>query len=343
MVDKWSSFSEEVTVLFHITSQCNLRCKHCFINAESEDKNSFSYDKIMEIVKDLRELKVNLVAFSGGEPTLRSDFIQILEGTNKIGLRACLVSNGTIITERFASRSNGLLRDVLVSIDGPKEYHDFFRGVTGTYDRAMNGIKALKKHDIPFSLQFTVTKKSWKYIDWMAELASQLGAMTLKLEPLFMVGRAQQLGDEYGLDDADLQNLNEKTVKLHGKYLASTDIGMGAYGTKHVIEHPCNVYACSGEHCHRRATKEPRELIIMPDGLVLPITITMNRSYALGNVKDGRILDIMKNYIGSPQHERFINLCKHVFEKYVRDYPFPIIPWANILGEESNKIHPFDD
>lgn len=343
MVNKWSSFSEDVSVLFHITSQCNLRCKHCFVNAGSEGKNSFSYDKIMEIVKDLKELKVNLIAFSGGEPTLRSDFIQILEETNKVGLRACLVSNGTFIAEKFASRLKGLLRDVLISIDGPKEYHDFFRGVAGTYDRAMNGIKALKKLDIPFSLQFTVTKKSWKYIDWMTELASQLGAKSLKLEPLFVVGRAEQLGDEYALDEADLQNLNEKAVKLHGKYLASTDIAMGAYGTKRVIEHPCNVYACSGDHCHRRATKEPRELIIMPDGLVLPIAITMNKSYALGNVKDESILDIVRNYIGSPQHERFINLCKYVFEKYVRGYPFAIIPWAKIVGEESNKTHPFDD
>ena len=343
MVNKWSSFSENVTVLFHITSQCNLRCKHCFVDAGSEGKNSFSYDKIMEIVKDLKELKVNLVAFSGGEPTLRPDFIEILEETDKIGLRACLVSNGTLITEKFASRLNGLLRDALISIDGPKEYHDFFRGVTGTYVRSMKGVKVLKKHDIPFSLQFTVTKKSWKYIDWIAELASQLGAKTLKLEPLFTVGRAEQLGDEYALDEADLQNLNEKAVMLHGKYLASTDIAMGAIGTKHVVEHPCNVYACSGDHCHRRATKEPRELIIMPDGLVLPITITMNESYALGNVKDERILGIVRNYIGSLRHERFINLCKYVFEKYVRSYPFPIIPWANIVGEESNTTHPFDD
>lgn len=343
MVNKWSFFSEDVSVLFHITSQCNLRCMHCFINAGSEGKNSFSYDKIMEIVKDLKELKVNLVAFSGGEPTLRPDFIQILEDTNKIGLRACLVSNGTLITEKFASRLKGLLRDALISIDGPKDYHDFFRGVIGTYDRAMNSIKALRKHNVPFSLQFTVSKKSWKYIDWMAELASELGARTLKLEPLFMVGRAEQLGDKYALDESDLQNLNEKTVELHGKYLASTGIVMGAYGTKHVIEHPCNVYACSGDHCHRRATKEPRELIIMPDGLVLPISITMNKSYALGNVKDGPILGIVRNYIGSPQHERFINLCKYVFEKYVQGYPFPIIPWAKIVGEESNKNYPFDN
>jgi len=343
VVNKWFSFAEEVTVLLHITNQCNLKCMHCFVNAGSEGKDSFSYDKIMEIAKDLKELKVNLVAFSGGEPTLRPDFLKILEETNKIGLRACLVSNGTCVTEKLASGLKGLVRDVLISIDGPKEYHDFFRGLIGTYDRAMNGVKALKENNIPFSLQFTVSKKSWKYIDWMAELASQLGAQTLKLEPLFTVGRAEQLGDEYALDDAHLQSLNEKAIKLHGKYLASTDIAMGAYGTKHIIEHPCNVYACNGEDCHRRATKEPRELIIMPDGLVLPIMITMNKSYALGNVNDGRLLDIVRDYIGSPQHERFIKLCKHVFEKYVRGYPFPIIPWANIVGEESNKIHSIDD
>jgi MoaA/NifB/PqqE/SkfB family radical SAM enzyme len=285
-------------------------------------------------------MNVDFVGFTGGEVTLRSDFLNILRTAHDIGVRTCFVTNGTCIDYHLASNLNNLVFDVLVSIDGPKEFHDRFRGVKGAFDKAMTGIKHLKQCTIPFSLQFTVTKESWNYIDWIVDLAVTLEARGLKLEPLIHMGRAQQLSDQTITPD-ELYQLYCKAVEIYGRYLWSkTDIRVGVYNTKVLLEHPCNAYACFGESCHRKATKEPRELIIMPNGDIVPIHIGIHPSYYLGNIYTGRFNQIFKEYMEGEGNKRFIKLCKYVYDKHVVSYPYPVIPWSDLLAMESYRFKP---
>ena len=334
MSGNWSTFSERVNVLFHVNKQCNLLCRHCFMGSTATTTEQVEFDKIVEIIGDLRDMNVEMVGISGGEPTLRKDAIDILKAVKDAKFEPFLVSNGTLIDDDYAARLEGIVNEVLISLDGHRERHDLFRGVPGTYDKAMRAIEALKNHNIPFSLQFTVTKESYEYVDSMAELASDMGAKTLKLEPLFLMGRASEI-DENILTQRDLESLNQKTMILHGKYLASTNIAMGIHSASLLKEHPCNVYACSGDSCHRKATKEPRDIIIMPDGTTLPFDVGIHPSYAIGNVVENRAVDVFKNYVGSPQHERLIDLCKRVFKEYIANYPFTGVPWESIIAKES--------
>jgi len=334
--EAWSSFSENVIALFHVNKRCNLKCEHCFMGSTPTSTEQVPFEKVLEVIRDLKELNVKHLAFSGGEPTLRKDLIDILAAAKQAGFVPFLVTNGTRIDDDYASRMRGLVEEVLISLDGPRERHDRFRGVPGTYDKAMNAIQALKHQGIAFSLQFTVTRESYEYMDWVVELGASLGARTIKFEPLFRVGRAEDI-DENTLDDREMNDLNVKIQQLHGKYLAKTRVTMGIYDTRLLQAHPCNVYACSGTECHRKATKEPRMLTIMPDGTLLPIDVGIHPAYAIGNVNETRLRDLMVDYIGSPRHEKLVGLCKRVFEKFVVEYPYPSIPWATMLAAESRR------
>jgi MoaA/NifB/PqqE/SkfB family radical SAM enzyme len=327
-------FEEEVTFLFHISDRCNLDCKHCFIDAHHTVVHQFSVDEVSAIVTDMKKLKTHRICFSGGEPIMHEGLIDILTETNEIGFIPDFVSNGTLIIRDMAKKIHGLVKCVLISVDGPEEYHDTFRGQKGAFKRTMKGINNLIKEEVPFALQFTVTKKSLPFVEWIAETASGLGAISLKLEPLFAGGRAQDIAG-LCLTEKEVDLLAEKTTKLYGKYLATTNIYMGIHSKKTLVEHPCNAYACFGHECHRHAKNEPRDIIILPDGGVCPVDTCLHPAYYIGNVNEKSLFELMQDYFGSPQHLRFIGLCKTVFEKRVKPYPYEAIPWSQILAEES--------
>lgn len=329
-------FTQNVVVLFHITDWCNLNCKHCFVNAHSTPVHQYSLHKVSSILTDLQTLKAFHVTFSGGEPTLHKDFLPILKMANEKGLNVSFVSNGTLITKELAESLHDLVKYVLISVDGPEEYHDAFRSHKGAYKKTMNGISALREADVPFGLQLTVTRESLPFIEWMAETACELGAHSLKLEPLFVGGRAQDIAF-LSLDERELDQVAELATELYGKYLATTNIYMGIYSKKVLIEHPCNAYACFDHNCHRHITSEPREITILPDGWVVPLDSLLNPYFYIGNVREKSLLKVFQEYEGSPQHKRFLALCRTVFEKHVKSYPHEAIPWTQLLIDESWK------
>jgi MoaA/NifB/PqqE/SkfB family radical SAM enzyme len=327
-------FEEKVTFLFHITDWCNLDCQHCFINAHHTPVHQFTVEEVSSIVRDMKKLKTTRIAFSGGEPTLHPDLARILEAAVEEGFSPDFVSNGTLITEELAEKVQGLVRCVLISVDGPEDYHDSFRGMKGAFQKTMKGIAALKKKDVPFALQFTVTKESFPYIEWIAQKASDLGAESLKLEPLFLGGRAQEIASSC-LTEKEIDELAEFTTRLYGKYLATTSVYMGIHSKKVLTEHPCNAYACFGSECHRHAENDPREIVILPDGNVVPVDSCINPRLYMGNVKEESLLDVVQEYFGSPQHSAFLALCKKVFDERVVSYPYEAIPWSQMLAAAS--------
>ncbi|MBU7029457.1 MAG: radical SAM protein [Theionarchaea archaeon] len=330
-------FKEDITVLFHITDYCNLDCKHCFINASHTPTHQYSLDEISSILSDLKTLRAFNITFSGGEPTLHNDFLQILETATEEGFTVSFVSNGTLITKELTKNLHGLVRFVLISVDGPEEYHDAFRGKKGAYKRTMKGINALREAEIPFGLQFTVTKESYPFIEWIAKTANELGAQSLKLEPLFVGGRAQNIAP-LSLDEREVDQLSKLTTQLYGKYLATTGVYVGIYSKKALTEHPCNAYACFGNTCHRHASNEPREIIILPDGDVAPVDSLLNPRFYIGNIKEKSLRAVFQEYYGSPKQQLFLELCRKVFEERVISYPYEAIPWTNILIAESWRV-----
>lgn len=332
-------FEENVTFLFHITDGCNLDCRHCFIDAHHSPVHEFTFEEISLILTDMRKLNASHVAFSGGEPTMHKDLVRILEKAKEEGFNPDFVTNGTLITDELAESVRGLVQCVLISIDGPEEYHDTFRGKKGTFKKAMNSIRILREHDVPFALQFTVTKESYPYVEWIAETAYELGAESLKLEPLFSGGRAQEIASSC-LNGKEINQLAELTTQLYGKYLAGTGIYMGVHSKKVLTEHPCNAYACFGHTCHRGAKNDPREVIILPDGGVAPVDTCLHPTYYIGNCKETSLFNVIQDYFGSPQQKRFLDLCRKVFKEKVIPYPYEAIPWSHILVEESWKAEP---
>ena len=143
---KWvQNLQTPVTLIFFVTSRCNLRCSHCFYWQElntASDKE-LSIDEIRKIARSFKH-PVSL-SLTGGEPFLRKDLKEIIEafhegcGTKEVGI----ATNGTL-TENTVETIRSILEagnlsnlSVQVSLDGLEQTHDAIRGVKGSFQKAM--------------------------------------------------------------------------------------------------------------------------------------------------------------------------------------------------------------
>jgi molybdenum cofactor biosynthesis enzyme MoaA len=132
---------------------CNLTCHHCFISC-SPHNHTFGFLDLETVRKALEEsvgLGVKEYYFTGGEPFLNPDMVDILQLTLRYG-PASVLTNGTVFKDEWLTRlrqaeeSSPYSLEFRVSIDGftPAE-NDPVRG-EGTFARAMRGVRQLLTH-----------------------------------------------------------------------------------------------------------------------------------------------------------------------------------------------------
>jgi len=179
-------------LFWETTARCNLACLHCRAGrTEANDASmELTTDEICRVLDEAAELGRPIVIFSGGEPLLREDWPIVAEYARSLGLTTALATNGTLIDRRTAGRiaAAGFHR-VSVSLDGADATtHDEFRGVEGAFERAINGIGALREFDIPFQINVTVAAHNVEQLGALHSLAASLGAAALHLFLLVPVG-----------------------------------------------------------------------------------------------------------------------------------------------------------
>ncbi|NMB83901.1 radical SAM protein [Candidatus Roizmanbacteria bacterium] len=173
--------TKKISVWLHITNQCNLRCKYCFVYKTNEKMDlGLAVKSMQKIFKDAAKNKFKLIelVFGGGESLLVFDKIiflinygRELSKKTRIKIKYSLLTNGTLIDERVAkilkkeTDFGGL--DIYVSLDGTKKYHDIqriFANGKGSFDLVEKGIDALGKYKVPFYVTITVTSLNIKNI-----------------------------------------------------------------------------------------------------------------------------------------------------------------------------------
>ena len=145
-------------VVWNITSQCNLKCRHCYIEAtESARDNEMTTQEGKDFIDNLAEMKVPVLMFSGGEPLVRPDLFELAAYAVEKGLRIVLSTNGTLIDDFTAKLiKEAGFQYVGVSIDGREEIHDEFRGEQGAFKAAIAGIRAAKAAGNRTGVRFTL-------------------------------------------------------------------------------------------------------------------------------------------------------------------------------------------
>lgn len=184
---------------WEVTRSCNLNCLHCRASAEKGPyEGELSTQEALRFLESVASLAAAVVILTGGEPLLRGDILQIAEHGTKLGLRMVMAPNGTLLTRELAKELRGAgIQRISISLDGAERgTHDGFRGVTGAFDGAMEGIRCAREADLPFQINTTVTRRNLKELPSILRLAVQLGAEAHHMFMLVPTGRGRELGQE---------------------------------------------------------------------------------------------------------------------------------------------------
>jgi len=140
-----------------LTERCNNNCVHCCINLPEGDeaarKREMSTAQVKAVLDEAAALGCLEVRFTGGEPLLRADFVELYLHARKLGLRVLLFTNARLISEELAdlfARVPPLVR-IEVTVYGMSEAS--YAGATrvpGAYAQFQRGVDLLLSRKVPF-------------------------------------------------------------------------------------------------------------------------------------------------------------------------------------------------
>ncbi|MEM4406930.1 MAG: radical SAM protein [Candidatus Methanomethylicaceae archaeon] len=139
---------------FSLTMACNLKCKHCFVNAGIPLKWEVGTNDVISVINQAIELGARSFSFTGGEVFLRRDLLEIIQFVKRKGCTIAFETNGTLLTLDLLQKLKDIDPNIFfaVSLDGIKsETHDHFRGVPGSFNLTMKALQNLRK--LGFSFQ----------------------------------------------------------------------------------------------------------------------------------------------------------------------------------------------
>ncbi|WP_083500587.1 radical SAM protein [Thermococcus celericrescens] len=109
-----------VSVSIDVTYRCNYNCPYCYVGCSPNiNREELTTKEMFSIIDELADLEVLVLCLCGGEPTLRKDLIKILNYANEKGITVNIVTNGSLISDNFASKlAESGIGIVQVSLDG---------------------------------------------------------------------------------------------------------------------------------------------------------------------------------------------------------------------------------
>ena len=220
------SADKRPVVVWNVTRACNLRCVHCYAKAQKQGgPEELTHEEGIALLDDLADFGVPVILFSGGEPLVRPDLIDLARYAVKKGMRAVISTNGTLISKDMAQELREVgLSYVGVSLDGMEEVNDKFRGKKGAFKEALEGIRNCQSVGLKVGLRFTINRMNASEIPRIFDLLEQEGIPRVCFYHLVYAGRGSNLVE------ADLSHeetrkavdlIIDRTKELHDKGIAA--------------------------------------------------------------------------------------------------------------------------
>jgi len=185
-------------VVWNITRACNLKCVHCYESAGARDPDELTTEQAIRGIDILADAGVLILAFSGGEPTIRPDILQLIKHSSDRGMFTAVATNALLFAQRKKVKEfkKAGLQFAQISLDGYRpETHDSFRGVRGAFEKTVNGIKNCVAEDLFVEMATTATQHNIKEIPALIDFAAKLGVDWFMLYNFIPTGRGLDIVD----------------------------------------------------------------------------------------------------------------------------------------------------
>lgn len=269
-----------------VTSQCNLRCVHCY-NDSGVNKGKISVEAYKELINQFDIDSKPFITISGGEPLMHPDILDFLSYTHDKGITPLMITNATLIDTKVASSLKKIGIDIQVSLNSIDEYeHDLICG-EGNFKRTMKGLQNLIDVGIDKIVVRCVLSQVNKshiieFISYVSELTDYIDVGLFS-----MMGRGKQM-EQYNIPLFEVDNLlhelnnNKEIVKLR-------DMGKNIHIPEMACTFGCPLLCISGEE---KIQLNPR---IDSMGNVFLCQSFDNPMYSLGNIYRNDLKEILSS------------------------------------------------
>ena len=172
------------SLLCELTYTCPLQCPYCSNPVDfgryTDELDTHEWQRLLDEAASLGVVQVH---FSGGEPLLRTDLLQIVRKARDLGLYTNLSTGGTLLTEKLACelRAAGL-DSIQLSIQDADSYKsNYISGGLASFEKKKRAALLAKNSGFPLTINVVLHKQNLDNIDSIIGLAEDLGAERLEL------------------------------------------------------------------------------------------------------------------------------------------------------------------
>lgn len=192
---------------FELTPCCNLACKMCYVRLTKKQADErgglLSAERWKRYIDESVAAGMVMMLITGGEPTMRPDFLEIYEYAHEKGVLVSVNTNGTLITDEILESFRRMPpARVNITLYGASEetYHELC-GDGSAFRRVIEAIKKLKAAGIGVKLSFTLTRYNAHDLEGVMDIAKELDVFLRHTSYVFPPSRrpgeqADRLGPE---------------------------------------------------------------------------------------------------------------------------------------------------
>ena len=185
-------------VSWNTTNACNMYCDHCYRDAGCKAEEELSTAEAKTLLEQIARAGFKIMIFSGGEPLMRPDIVELVAYAASLGLRPVLGTNGTLITLEMAQKLKAAgAMGMGISLDSmDREKHNAFRKFPGAWEGAVQGMRNCRAAGLPFQIHTTVMEWNNHELEALTDFAVAEGAVAHHFFFLVPTGRAKTIEAE---------------------------------------------------------------------------------------------------------------------------------------------------
>lgn len=282
---KYKEFSCRYMASAHwsITGKCNYKCRHCFMSATDVNACELSLADIKKIINELAECGIYNVSLTGGEPLVRSDFLEILDALIDANINvAGIYTNGKLVNGRLldAFELRNMKPIFHMSYDG-KSWHDWIRGIPGAEKYVIDAFELCKERGFKTTAEMCIHKKNKNTFCETVDKLADLHCSSLKVNAVDDIGNWAKSSSEYSLSIREtfdiyleyIKQFFENGMKISLQLDGFFSCGKGS--TEYSV--PFIKYDSSVNYLKRVLCGSVRNtLYISPEGVALPCMPLVN-------------------------------------------------------------------
>ncbi len=159
-----------------LTFRCNLKCVHCYV-AEDKTKKELTFSEITDILDQIHQQGCLWLFFTGGEPLIRSDFLEIYRYAKRKGFLISILTNGTLMTPEIVDYlSEEFPFSIELTLNGvTQKTYESISQVPSSFRKAMEAIKMILDKKLPLKIKTKATCRNYHELDKIKYFIKSLG------------------------------------------------------------------------------------------------------------------------------------------------------------------------